>query len=79
MRRSLWRVALALRCRQERQHFLACGIIDCKLSADGLQWQTTPALPGITPTVTGLAWSGTKWVAVGIPMIGTGSCVATSP
>ncbi len=61
------------------QRFLACGIIDCKLSADGLQWQTTPALPGMTPTVTGLAWSGTKWVAVGIPMIGTGSYVATSP
>jgi len=62
------------------KHFLACGINDCQLSADGLQWQTTPELARMAGTdafVLGLAWSGTKWVAVGIA--GTDPYVVTSP
>jgi hypothetical protein len=55
-------------------HFITCGVAFCELSTDGLQWQDTAQPPGTGPSVYGLAWSGTKWVAVG-----TNSYVTTSP
>jgi hypothetical protein len=56
------------------QHFLTCGVVYCELSIDGLQWQDTAQLPRTGPSAYGLAWSGTRWVAVG-----TNSYVTTSP
>jgi hypothetical protein len=47
------------------QRFLVCSIVYCQSSTDGVQWGSAGQLPGIGPYVRGLAWDGTKWVAVG--------------
>jgi len=56
------------------QRFLTCGTIYCLSSTDGLQWQGGAPLPGLGSTAYGLAWNGSRWVAVG-----SQSFAATSP
>ncbi len=55
------------------QRFMTCGTVYCQSSTDGLQWQSIQ-LPGTGPSIYGLVWNGSKWVAVG-----SNSYVATSP
>jgi hypothetical protein len=60
------------------QRFLTCGTMYCQSSVDGLQWVSTVALlPGTGSQVSGLAWGGTQWVAVGRSV--NASLVLTSP
>ena len=47
------------------QRFLVCSIVYCQSTTNGVQWEGTAQLPGTAPWVRGLAWGGTKWVAVG--------------
>jgi hypothetical protein len=56
------------------QGFLACGIVYCYTSSDGIQWSGSVQLPGIGPAVYGLTWGDSKWAAVG-----GNSLVLTSP
>ena len=56
------------------QEFLACGTVYCYASTDGSQWTGGIQLPGTGPTVYGLAWGASEWVAVG-----ANSLVLTSP
>ena len=56
------------------QSFLACGMGNCYESSDGNAWEGGMQLPGVNPTVYGLAWGDNKWVAVG-----ANSLVLTSP
>jgi hypothetical protein len=59
------------------QRFLVCSTVYCHSSMDGVRWDTTVQLPGIGPHVNGLAWGGTKWVAVG--QASNAPLVLTSP
>ena len=59
------------------QRFLVCSIVYCQSSTDGVQWSGTAQLPGNGPWVRGLAWGGTKWVAVG--QASSAPLVLTSP
>jgi hypothetical protein len=47
------------------QRFLVCSTVYCESTTDGVQWDSVAQLPGNGPHVNGLAWGGTKWVAVG--------------
>ena len=47
------------------QTFLACGMPSCYTSSDGNAWVGPMKLPGVNPSVNGLAWGDNKWVAVG--------------
>jgi hypothetical protein len=55
------------------QRFLACGVLYCQSSSDGVDW-THRQLPGTGASVRGLAWADARWVAVG-----NASLVLTSP
>lgn len=59
------------------QRFLVCAIVYCQSMTDGVQWDGTAQLPGSAPWVHGLAWGGTKWVAVG--QASSAPLVLTSP
>jgi hypothetical protein len=58
-------------------HFLACGVVTCALSADGLNWTNASGALPFPVAIGSIVWGGPgdgRWVAIAM-----GSLIATSP